>query len=823
MSKWREKNAPATGGGQSPGTGMAPGSEHTPASGGYRSAPKQIAPNTKVNASHIHTWCWTGALQGARVYMAARQWSLEQMESQVSQVPDVLKYARTQKVLTQDHASDHDLYLTIQGGFNILIGWSVYLDQPGMSHGWFKAGAFKTSVLKTEERLYKALEVMLMCMGYDCPSDCTPIEPAPGGMKSTRSKNKNKKNRRAKQAQEQQTNLKEQQPRPQAPEPVAAAASAGAASSSAGSASLARAITAPLPTPVATSELASGSEQQLHQLPSEPQPQPQPQPPPQQSSQQPPRQEHTPQPGTTNELASGSKQQLPPQQEQQEQLQLPEQQEQLQLPQQQEQQVQPQQPQQPQQAEQQVQQQPLGQTLQQQPQQLQPQPMAMWPPMATMALQQHAVMVSAVSQQQHQWQHVQPQQQQELQFQQQWHQQHQDQLLQQQLLQQWQHGQEQQQQQQQQQQLLQQQQQIWQLQQQVWSQQQQQQTLLQQIEQQHRDLQPQQQQQQQPPPLHGTSPASGGTESEESEIEDESDEEEEEEEETWTWTKEDQARWREAVASVCRVHGRQPQRVGANLYQKRAPAVKLEEADMDRMSTLMQEVAEWGGFSSRDLVQRDGIQNSTKRMLGKQLEMLKNHRPAFLLSRLPPDPSRPLAAPPSDPPAAWEFIKDLLTRHRGEVREISGEWTVVAEPFPDKQQHPEYFHAQFCLSDAEARSMITWDGTGGRSQSFLAGKAKGKKPASGGTGKGDEEPEDNTMVMRQTRDQSMHWRREAAVCGLADLFAQFGDTWAAHDIYGYYTTMHVIVHKREHGVSAPERRKAAHERFRASGRWGHWQ
>ena len=141
---------------------MAPGSEHTPASGGYRSAPKQIAPNTKVNASHIHTWCWTGALQGARVYMAARQWSLEQMESQVGQVPDVLKYARTRKDLTQDHASDHDLYLTIQGGFCILIGWSVYLDQPGMSHGWFKAGAGAT---KTQERLYKALEVMLMCMG----------------------------------------------------------------------------------------------------------------------------------------------------------------------------------------------------------------------------------------------------------------------------------------------------------------------------------------------------------------------------------------------------------------------------------------------------------------------------------------------------------------------------------------------------------------------------------------------------------------------------------------------------------------------------------
>ena len=631
MSKWREKNAPATGGGQSPGTGMAPGSEHTPASGGYRSAPKQIAPNTKVNASHIHTWCWTGALQGARVYMAARQWSLEQMESQVGQVPDILEYARTRKDLTQNHASKHNLYLTIQGGFCITIGWSAYLDKPGMSHGWFQAGAGASS---SQERLYKALEVMLMCMGYDCPSDCTPIEPAPGGMKSTRSKNKNKKNRRAKQAQEQQTNLKEQQPRPQAPEPVAAAASAGAASSSAGSASLARAITAPPPTPVATSELASGSEQQLHQLPSEPQPQPQPQPPPQQSSQQPPRQEHTPyhtpQPGTTNELASGSKQQLPQQQEQQEQLQLPEQQEQLQLPQQQEQQVQPQQPQQPQQAEQQVQQQPLGQTLQQQPQQLQPQPMAMWPPglpMATMALQQHAVMVSAVSQQQHQWQHVQPQQQQELQFQQQWHQQHQDQLLQQQLLQQWQHGQEQQQQQQQQQQqLLQQQQlqqQIWQLQQQVWSQQQQQQQLLQQIGQQHRDLQPQQQQQQQPPPLHGTSPASGGTESEESEIEDESDEEEEEEEETWTWTEEDQARWREAVARVCRVRGRHPQRGRANLYQKRAPAVKLEEADMDRMSTLMQAVAGWGGFSSRDLVRRDGIQNSTKRMLGKQLEMLK--------------------------------------------------------------------------------------------------------------------------------------------------------------------------------------------------------
>ena len=57
------------------------------------------------------------------MYMAARQWSLEQMESQVGQVPDILKYARTRKDLTQNHASKHNLYLTIQGGFCITIGW----------------------------------------------------------------------------------------------------------------------------------------------------------------------------------------------------------------------------------------------------------------------------------------------------------------------------------------------------------------------------------------------------------------------------------------------------------------------------------------------------------------------------------------------------------------------------------------------------------------------------------------------------------------------------------------------------------------------------
>ena len=250
----------------------------------------------------------------------------------------------------------------------------------------------------------------------------------------------------------------------------------------------------------------------------------------------------------------------------------------------------------------------------------------------------------------------------------------------------------------------------------------------------------------------------------------------------------------------------------------------------------MNQPENWGGVSSEEVVQ-GGLKANSDRMLGKQLAILQNRAPANLVSELPPDPSRPLAAQPSGE-AAWQFVKDLLTRHRGEVREIFGCWKAVGQPFPDIKNNPELFHAQYCHHEEEARSMIPWQGTGERSQSAMAGKGK---PASGGKNKGKgegtsknpasggdkeaAEPSDNTVVMREAFDPNVHWRREAKVCGLADLFQEFGEQWTGKEMFEYYESLHIFAHKRERGKSAPERRAAAHERFRNIGYYGFgsWQ
>ena len=155
----------------------------------------------------------------------------------------------------------------------------------------------------------------------------------------------------------------------------------------------------------------------------------------------------------------------------------------------------------------------------------------------------------------------------------------------------------------------------------------------------------------------------------------------------------------------------------------------------------------------------------------------------------------------------------------------------VREGFPNFANNPEAFQSQYCHDEAEAKSMISWTGIGEHSQSVFAGKGK---PASGGKGKGKgkraglwwqgeeaAEPSDNTVVKRDPNDPDKHWRRDARICGLADLFEKFGDMWTAKEIFEYYEGLHVFAHKRERGKSAPERRAAANQRYRESGRYGH--
>ena len=116
-----------------------------------------------------------------------------------------------------------------------------------------------------------------------------------------------------------------------------------------------------------------------------------------------------------------------------------------------------------------------------------------------------------------------------------------------------------------------------------------------------------------------------------------------------------------------------------------------------------------------------------------------------------------------------------------------------------------------------------WTGAGPRSRSLFKEKPKGKGKGKHG-GDGEPELEDNTMLMLDPNrvDPSVgHWYREASVCGLADLFKKFGDTFSARAIYMYYLSFTPIVYRRPHGKSAPERKVAAWERFRETGHCGH--
>ena len=72
----------------------------------------------------------------------------------------------------------------------------------------------------------------------------------------------------------------------------------------------------------------------------------------------------------------------------------------------------------------------------------------------------------------------------------------------------------------------------------------------------------------------------------------------------------------------------------------------------------------------------------------------------------------------------------------------------------------------------------------------------------------------------QWADPQSHWLRVAKVFGLADLFYALGDTFIAKQLYMYYTSTQVIVYKRPHGSSAPERVEAAQRRYKNTGRYG---
>ena len=113
---------------------------------------------------------------------------------------------------------------------------------------------------------------------------------------------------------------------------------------------------------------------------------------------------------------------------------------------------------------------------------------------------------------------------------------------------------------------------------------------------------------------------------------------------------------------------------------------------------------------------------------------------------------------------AWKFIRDLCLRHRGEVRELRGQWEEFDGPLPR-----EMLNTQFNGSFVRVSGEMAMQG----------------KLAAGSWGKRGE------LEIRQAR-----------VFGLADLFLAFGESYTAVVLYKYYTTCRVIAMRRSRGQRA---------------------
>ena len=192
--------------------------------------------------------------------------------------------------------------------------------------------------------------------------------------------------------------------------------------------------------------------------------------------------------------------------------------------------------------------------------------------------------------------------------------------------------------------------------------------------------------------------------------------------------------------------------------------------------------------------------------------------PEVLLSELSSDPSYswPLAAD-----ATYEekvqAIKDMCQRHRGEVREISGEWTQVDSPFPDPDiGDTKFFHGQFCWIVEDQKALTPF-----MKKSKGVGKAVKGKKAAGERGGSWQAAVANTFIRPAPGgDPSKHLLRQARVFGLPELFGNLGTQLTAKVIYEYYLTARIIVHKRLHGRQAQVKRAAAHQRKLKTGCYG---
>ena len=185
---------------------------------------------------------------------------------------------------------------------------------------------------------------------------------------------------------------------------------------------------------------------------------------------------------------------------------------------------------------------------------------------------------------------------------------------------------------------------------------------------------------------------------------------------------------------------------------------------------LASDVAEWRAWPSHDLLEPDGLAEFARR----NTSLVEEGRlPEHLITELPKDPSdnawreegweyeMPATGGDED---AWQFIRDLVLRHRGEIRELRGFWEVFDDPLPREMLNPQ-FNGSFVRVSGEM-AMQGWLAAGSWS------------------------PRGELEV------------RKARVFGLADLFFAFGESYTAAELYEFYTTCRVIARRRTRGQRA---------------------
>ena len=188
----------------------------------------------------------------------------------------------------------------------------------------------------------------------------------------------------------------------------------------------------------------------------------------------------------------------------------------------------------------------------------------------------------------------------------------------------------------------------------------------------------------------------------------------------------------------------------------------------------------WEAWPSHVLLEPDGLADFARRntnFLGPGC------LPEFLITELPDDPSAvawreegwdvpmPATGGAGDMPAtggaqeeAWKLIKDLCLRHRGEVRELSGNWQEFDGPVPREVLNPQFNGSFVRVSGALA--------TTGQ-------LAAGIWPRRG------------ELEIRHAR-----------VFSLADLFVAFGEWFTAAELYAFYVSCRVIAMRRQRGQRA---------------------